>query len=897
MAGIRQAVLQLKLMDGVSGPARAIQAVLGKLNGVVDGFNRQRAAANAAFRDAGMQAAALAASIGVPVRQAMQFEDALADFNKLANLTGPALKTMGRDFVQLSKEIPLTTEELLAIGSAVASTGAPLDQVIDRVRMIAKASVAWGMSTDAAGEALSKIQTGLGLTNAQTESLANTINFLGNSTAAEAPAIVEFQKRIGAMGKMAGLTAEQTAALGASIISMGVESEVGATGLQAMLRALVKGKAATAGQEKAFARLGLSATKTAKAMQADADGTILDVLERLRALPADERLSVANQLFGDEGRPILALIDQLDVLKRNLADATDAAKTAGSVQDEYNGAINTTSKRLKLLRNRVTAASKAFGEILLPSVDLSAGSLGGFADTAEAFIKANPEMVRRIALTTAGMVGMRLAATGVRAALYGVLRPTNLLVAGLGFLAYTNFDVLAGSLQELKALATDLAGTQFVKEFLSGAGESLKFMGDGAQRLIAALREMAGEGTGLRAWLDSLDGAGWGRTLGTVAVGLGAIGATAGALAAVAGPIRAIGKAALILTGIKPAWALVRFLRGLGQSTAAVKATGAALSGLADDAASAGTRAGTSFGTSLTTAARGVIVRAGLGALLAAEIIGSIPDTREGVEEMIERNRKRSEGWNAWLEKHIGTPRTWVFGDEKRTEGQQPVIDVERQKKLQSEMAAATVSWPFAAQQGMRDYLAALTAGGDQAETEAARIGEQIKTELTVMANPDVNTGRLERALGIARELAAAIRGIGAVSGAAGPASSNTKFGGPRAKGGPVQGGKSYLVGERGPELFTPSRSGRIIPKVPTVGADAAGGSRDHGGGDARQIAVKVEVPVQITQHINAGSAADLKRLAEQAATAVSSAVTGVLSRQLDRSAQVAFGNLRYGDA
>jgi phage-related minor tail protein len=37
-------------------------------------------------------------------------------------------------------------------------------------------------------------------------------------------------------------------------------------------------------------------------------------------------------------------------------------------------------------------------------------------------------------------------------------------------------------------------------------------------------------------------------------------------------------------------------------------------------------------------------------------------------------------------------------------------------------------------------------------------------------------------------------------------------FDGARAEGGPVSGGKSYLVGEKGPEMFTPSQSGMIIP-------------------------------------------------------------------------------------
>lgn len=37
-------------------------------------------------------------------------------------------------------------------------------------------------------------------------------------------------------------------------------------------------------------------------------------------------------------------------------------------------------------------------------------------------------------------------------------------------------------------------------------------------------------------------------------------------------------------------------------------------------------------------------------------------------------------------------------------------------------------------------------------------------------------------------------------------------FGGGRATGGPVTGGTTYLVGEKGPELFTPQSSGNIIP-------------------------------------------------------------------------------------
>jgi TP901 family phage tail tape measure protein len=41
-----------------------------------------------------------------------------------------------------------------------------------------------------------------------------------------------------------------------------------------------------------------------------------------------------------------------------------------------------------------------------------------------------------------------------------------------------------------------------------------------------------------------------------------------------------------------------------------------------------------------------------------------------------------------------------------------------------------------------------------------------------------------------------------------------------RARGGPVSSGQSYLVGERGPELFQPSRSGQILSNRQTMGAE-----------------------------------------------------------------------------
>ena len=135
---------------------------------------------------------------------------------------------------------------------------------------------------------------------------------------------------------------------------------------------------------------------------------------------------------------------------------------------------------------------------------------------------------------------------------------------------------------------------------------------------------------------------------------------------------------------------------------------------------------------------------------------------------------------------------------------------------LQNDLEDQTRSWPAGAQVGMKKYVAALTSGGAEAEAEAARIGAKIEEQLNVVGNPDVNTGRLERALGLARQLASVLRGessgLPVSSGATAPAAATGGVGHPRSRGGPVRSGVTYPVGGKGVEFFTPGSDGYITP-------------------------------------------------------------------------------------
>ena len=88
--------------------------------------------------------------------------------------------------------------------------------------------------------------------------------------------------------------------------------------------------------------------------------------------------------------------------------------------------------------------------------------------------------------------------------------------------------------------------------------------------------------------------------------------------------------------------------------------------------------------------------------------------------------------------------------------------------------------------------------------------------------------------------------------GQAGFMPSNPDFRGAMAEGGPVKGGSSYLVGERGPEMFTPGVSGMVTPNHALGGStnvivnvDASGSSVEGDEQRGRELGRLISVAVQ----------------------------------------------------
>lgn len=281
-------------------------------------------------------------------------------------------------------------------------------------------AVAFDMTAEQAGTMMAKWQSGMKLTMSQTYALADAVNGLSNNNAALANQIGDTVQRYGALGKVAGLSEKQTAALAASLIASGASSETAATGMKAFMGTLAKGAQLSERQQAALANIGIPDVKQLqKDLQKDAAGTIVKVLEGLNGLSEERRTMYLNVLFGETGSEALGpLLQNLDAVKKNFDYVADEANTAGSMEKEFEARSKTTSNSLVLLKNSADYVARAFGDQFLGPIRRTALYMGDLAEVAGSWVRENSALVKSVLKCAAVLGGLVTAGIALKGVMY-----------------------------------------------------------------------------------------------------------------------------------------------------------------------------------------------------------------------------------------------------------------------------------------------------------------------------------------------------------------------------------------------------------------------------------------------------------------------------------------------
>lgn len=378
------------------------------------------------FKEA-LAGGALAAPFIVGAKAAIEFESAMADVRKVVNFDNPGqFKEMGDDIGKMSERLPMAANDIAKIVAAGGQAGIARSELLGFAQDAVKMGIAFDQTAEESGQMMSTWRTGFSMTQPEVVALADKINYLGNTGPANAQKISAIVTRIGPMGRVAGVASGQIAALGATLGGMGVEQEVASTAIKNLMTNMTQGAAATKSQQQAFKSLRLSAKQVAKSMQVNAQGTILDLFDRIRDVKPEAQLSVLTELFGTESAPALAmLLTNLGLLKGNLKKVADAQQYGGSMETEYASRAATTENNLILLRGAADNVSRALGQAFLPAINGVVNGMRPLISRIGDFIRDNPELVQGIAAAGVAFTVLRLGIVGATVA-------TKLLSLALG---------------------------------------------------------------------------------------------------------------------------------------------------------------------------------------------------------------------------------------------------------------------------------------------------------------------------------------------------------------------------------------------------------------------------------------------------------------------------------
>lgn len=410
---------------------------LEKLKDSVSNFNESMSG----LRNAGLvMAGALTGVLYKSVGAAKEFESAMADVKKVVDFDTPdGLENMRDELLELSKQIPITAEGFAQIAAAAGQSGIAADEIVVFAEAAAKMGTAFDITADQAGQAMAEMRVAFKMSQEEVGGLVDQINYLGDSTPNSAAKILDIVQRIGPLGDIAGVTADQIAAMGASITSLAPEQV--ATGLKNMMLRMTAGESATKAMRATWHDLGFTAEEVASGMQRDSKAMINSVLDAVRNADPNKQAAMINTLFGQEAIGVVSqLLNNSELLGDNLLAVGDATKYAGSAQKEFETRSATTENQMILMGNNINTAWIAIGDAVLPALNSIIESVIPVVEVMADWAKENPALVQGIIIVTGAISGLLLGVTGLGLAFSGAIS----MAAGLQAIGAVLAPVFAG---------------------------------------------------------------------------------------------------------------------------------------------------------------------------------------------------------------------------------------------------------------------------------------------------------------------------------------------------------------------------------------------------------------------------------------------------------------------
>ncbi len=278
-------------------------------------------------------------------------------------------------FRLLSKEVPLSLEDLLKIGELAGQLGIAKDALVGFSEVVAALAVTTDLTVEKATLGLARIANIYEITAGDmvtnTEAVGSALVFLGNNFATTEGEILDFAKRIAGVAKIAGITQSEILGIGAAFTSVGIEAQAGGTAVQTVIIEMTKAVAQGGEELELFAKVsGKAVDEFVDDWKSDAAGAFDDFVQGL-GNSGDEAFTILDDLGIADRRIIrafLAVAGAGDLMTRAIEGSSTALEDNTALARETQIRYATFDSQMVILKNTIRDIGLEIGLLLLPAL-------------------------------------------------------------------------------------------------------------------------------------------------------------------------------------------------------------------------------------------------------------------------------------------------------------------------------------------------------------------------------------------------------------------------------------------------------------------------------------------------------------------------------------------------
>lgn len=309
------------------------------------------------------------------------------------------------------------------------------DDLLQYARTAGMAATAFDAVAGEIGQNIAKVAGLYKIPIANIEALGDTINWLDDKSMAGGADIIEVLTRIAGITQTVNMSFRDSAALGSTFLSLGASAEVAATATNAVIRELAVATQQPKRFRSALKSIGLTPDAVQVGMLKDSTGTILRVLEAIKALPAGNQLAATVGLFGKEfGDDVAKLATNLDDYREHLRLANDE-QARGSMAREADARAMALSARWQTAMNRLFNAGSRAGETLKGTLVGILEAAGNALDALDGWMQRNPALTSALMHVAAALAAIVTGLGALAMVVAAVVGPIAVLRLGLAFIA------------------------------------------------------------------------------------------------------------------------------------------------------------------------------------------------------------------------------------------------------------------------------------------------------------------------------------------------------------------------------------------------------------------------------------------------------------------------------